>query len=135
MNPRTAGSAVLVFIAILTAVWAALYFGPKSPVAQQPAAAGAALTLLHSVQEGTHTYAGEVETPTPCHTVAAAVEVRYSEPPHGIISITTEPQDGGVCAQSLTKQPFSISFMSAATPEIDVRVDGEMRQVAVVEER
>lgn len=136
MNPRRAGSAVIVFVAILTAVWAALYFGPEDArVPKQPAAAVGSLTLMHSLSDGTHTYTGEIATPTPCHTVAAAVEVRYSEPPQGTISITTESQKDGVCAQVVTMQPFSVSLMSESIPEIAVTVDGLAHQVAIVEKR
>lgn len=141
MEARRAGSVIIIFIAILVIAWAAIYFGPRyygansvqSTPVQNTAAVAQSITLMHSVKGDTHSYVGEIETPTPCENLSAAVEVRYSRPPHGTIALTTEPQKDAVCAQVVTKQPFSISFMSTETPEVSLTLNGEVRQVSIAE--
>lgn len=140
MDTKRTGTALIALIAVLSLGWGGMYYYAKrAEVAalpsQQPAAVAQreSITLTHATDGDMHTYTGTIETPTPCHRVAASLAVKYTEPPQGTINISIEESAEGVCAQVMTHQEFSVSLSSEAAPEIQVLVDGKERQVAVVE--
>lgn len=143
MDTKRTGTALIALLAVLSLGWGGMYYYAKraevtARPSQQPAAVAQqmeSISLKHERDGEMHTYTGTVETPTPCHSVAAALAVEYTEPPQGTINISTEESSEGVCAQVMTSQEFSVSLSSDAVPEMKVVVDGKERQVAVVEAR
>lgn len=140
MDAKRAGSVLLIFLAVLVIGWATLYWGTKDANApsapeSEGAPAAASVILTHILDGNVHTYDGEIETPTPCHELAASVAVSYGKPPVGRIDLTTAARKDVICAQVIVKQPFSVSFMSDEVPEVRLTVNGEPRSVAIVEGR
>jgi hypothetical protein len=140
MDPKRTGTALIALLVVLSLGWGGMYYYAKraevrtgQPQTAAPAEHMDGITITHAADGDMHTYTGAIETPTPCHSVAAALSVNYTEPPQGIINISTEESPEGVCVQVLTSQEFSVSLSSEEAPEIKVVVDGKERQVAVVE--
>lgn len=140
MDPKRTATALISLIVILALGYGGLYYymarkdtQTNPSIVNESTASAKSITLSHKQTGDTHTYTGVVETPTPCHMVGAAIAVSYGKPPSGRIDITTSQEQGGVCAQVVTAQEFSVALMSSEKPEIQVMVDGSPRQVAVVE--
>jgi hypothetical protein len=63
--------------------------------------------LQHSYEDGTHTFAGIINVPTPCHTV----EVSSTEDKDGVmVDVAIESSEEG-CAQVVTSQSFIYSVI------------------------
>ncbi|MEY2640955.1 MAG: hypothetical protein RL150_348 [Candidatus Parcubacteria bacterium] len=78
--------------------------------------------VKHQYKDGVHTFAGVVETPTPCYdTRAIIVSGDVNE-----IQIRTEEQAVEVCAQTVTDQPFKVSHQSAPDARFLMTLNGEL---------
>ncbi len=81
--------------------------------------------LTHQYRKGAHIFIGEVEAPTPCHSVSAEAVVRESYPEQVTINVAIKPPAPDViCAQVITKKKFKVAFQASKEAIVEVRVDG-----------
>lgn len=71
------------------------------------------------------TIVGEVELPTPCHTLEASISPSNSSA-YGIMVKTIPPKEGVICAQVMTKRTFKAStpFAEGEQPTFKLFIDG-----------
>lgn len=80
------------------------------------------VNVKHQYKDGVHTFAGAIETPTPCYDARAIiVSGDVNE-----IQVTTEPQPVEVCAQVLSEKPFMVTHTSPADAQFLMTVNGEL---------
>lgn len=80
------------------------------------------------------TIVGELELPTPCHTLDASVSPSNTST-YGIMVKTISPKEGVVCAQVVTPRTFKVSTAVAAgeEPTFKLFVDGTEYKLNVFE--
>lgn len=75
--------------------------------------------VAHVFVEGTHIYTGEINLPTPCHTLQHRVAIAESYPEQ--VTATFEMKsDVDACVQMVTPEPFVVSF--DASEEANFRI-------------
>ncbi len=76
-------------------------------------------------KDGVYTFVGEVELPTPCHSLTATISPSNSSV-YGIMVETVSPKEGVVCAQVMTKRAFKASTPVAEgeLPTFKLFIDG-----------
>lgn len=88
------------------------------------------INAKHQYKDGVHTYIGTFETPTPCHTYNA--EVNLGENGY-VIDITHEPSEDELCAQVLTERMFRVSFEADEETDAIATINGELVNLNVFE--
>ena len=78
------------------------------------------VTAKHFYIDGVHTFAGEIDMPTPCDLLEAEIEVRESMPEQLHISFSVI-NEADFCAQVITPQRFMVS--APASEEAAVTAD------------
>ena len=90
------------------------------------------LAVAHHFSGGLHTYAGAIETPTPCYKVASKIFSQKSIPE--IIEISFNTKDSGdICAQVITPQEFMVSFSAGSDAKVSARLNGSPVDLSVTE--
>ncbi|MEX0934859.1 MAG: hypothetical protein WDZ70_00855 [Candidatus Paceibacterota bacterium] len=79
------------------------------------------IQAIHTFSAGTHTLRGEIDLPTPCHTLTHDVMIAESFPEQVTINFQTEVNDQVVCAQVITPSAFEISFEASEDASIRTR--------------
>ncbi len=76
-------------------------------------------------KDGVYTFVGEVELPTPCHTLDASISPGNSNV-YGIMVQTVSPKEGVMCAQVMTKRTFKVStpIVEGIEPTFKLFIDG-----------
>lgn len=82
------------------------------------------IVAIHSFENGTHRLNGEVDLPTPCHTLVHEVMIAESFPEQVTINFETEVDDDIVCAQVITPAQFDITFEASEEATIRTRFNG-----------
>lgn len=101
----------------------------KKPLVESPSSeeqvdlTGNTLNVKEQYQNGSFTIAGDVEVPTPCHTVSANVAPSNSNT-YMINIITTPPKDGVACAQMVTTRQFKVTFAAPQNAELKANING-----------
>ena len=75
------------------------------------------ITAKHFIEDGTHTFVGEIPMPTPCDLIETDAVVRESDPEQVELQFSVL-NTADTCAQVITPQRFSIS--ATASPEATV---------------
>lgn len=84
--------------------------------------------------DGTHTLVGEVVMPTPCDLLEVDAVVAESFPEQVTVRFSVvNNSEGGVCAQVLTPQRFSVSFDASADARIRATYEGEDVELNLIE--
>jgi hypothetical protein len=84
----------------------------------------------HQYKDGVHTYIGTFETPTPCDTYNAVIDL--NENGH-VIEITHEPNEEELCAQVVTERQFRVSFEAEENVDAIATINGELVNLNVFE--
>jgi len=81
------------------------------------------INVKHQYKDGSHIFAGVIETPTPCYVVnAILLPGDVNE-----IRITSTPQeDADMCAQVVTEKPFMVSHAAAEDAQFLTTVNDEL---------
>lgn len=88
----------------------------------------------HFFDDGTHTLVGEVVMPTPCDLLEVSADVAESDPEQVTVRFEViNNSEGGVCAQVLTPQRFSVSFDASADANIRGTYEGEEAILNIIE--
>lgn len=85
------------------------------------------IVLIHRYENGTHFFAGNMKTPTPCHTITQEVAVNESQPEQFQINFTIhEPSADVVCTQVVTRKDFSFDVKGGPDAKvIGVDIDNQ----------
>lgn len=108
---------VLVAIIGIVGVLSVVYTNTKTTKPIQPTAREEAqqedlmmptktIQVKHQYKNGTHTFMGMVQTPTPCYDLTAVV--LPGDVPE--IKITTQEQVDTICAQVISEKQFTVTF-------------------------
>ncbi len=84
------------------------------------------ITAQHQFKNGTHTVAGEVMLPSPCHSLSTTVGNVAANATEATIAFkVNQPTGDGVCAQVLTPARFRVEFKAAQRAEIKATWNGK----------
>ncbi len=133
----------LVFIIIAIALLATLFFFARpltslSPNQNQTAGAGNSdqkeilLKVLHQYKNGAHVYVGELELPTPCHTIEAESVVLESYPEQVKVVLSTK-EGVGICTQVVTSRKFKVAFQASKEANVSISFNGESARFEIEE--
>lgn len=90
------------------------------------------LNARYTFEDGEYVIVGEVQTPTPCHTVSVDPMVEDAGD-RVVLDITTEePADDEVCAQVISSQTFRVNVEANENAEIVARVDGREQRLNLI---
>lgn len=82
------------------------------------------INAKHSFKNGKHIVAGEVEVPTPCHSLS--VDTNFSESnPEQVTLVFSTRSDADVCAQVISSRRFKIEFNSEQNTSIRATFNGK----------
>jgi len=83
------------------------------------------ITSKHQFKDGTHTIAGEIDMPTPCHLLDWDVVIAESFPEQVTVNFRSIYNSGDICAQVITPQRFKVTFDASENAAIKATLDGE----------
>ncbi len=81
------------------------------------------ISASHQFKNGLHTYVGDIEAPTPCHSIFGEAVVKESYPEQVDIRIETKESEE-ICAQVITAKKFKVSFSASPNPVVRAFVNG-----------
>jgi hypothetical protein len=91
------------------------------------------LVAAHEYADGTHTVAGEIQLPTPCHAVEVEPVFINDDERNVELQFTTSVDEDVMCAQVITPQAFRVSFEAPEDAAISTRIDGQPVVLNLVE--
>lgn len=130
MNQRSIVLFVVLFVLVVAGMFTFAYLKrteQAAPVVEPGPVVDAASTSVpymsrvdakHYIIDGTHTFAGIIDMPTPCHLLEATARVEESMPEQIVIDFTVI-NNAEVCAQVVTPQRFKVE--AAASPQAKIR--------------
>ena len=92
-----------------------------------------AITAKHQYKDGMHIVEGEIELPTPCHTLDTMIIVRESFPEQVTIEFTTTATDE-LCIQVITARPFAVEFAVSEQALITATLNNEPTALNLIKE-
>ena len=105
-----------VVIVILLGLGIYWLMSPSTPTATDTAQTPATqdeyvqmVNVKHQYKNGHHTYVGEIDVPTPCHTLASSYS-KDANSTTGYTLVFTSTSSSQMCAQVVTSKPFKLSF-------------------------
>jgi hypothetical protein len=127
-----------IFIALLIIAGATYYFSRKDNTVSTPSTVGInqnpdgtvlgedtiLITAKHSFSNGTHIIAGEVNVPTPCHSLDVTSSVSPGKPQQVQVLFKTT-DGGGVCAQVISVRRFKLVFNAEENATISATLNGK----------
>ncbi len=96
----------LLFIAFL------IFYPASEEVESPPERITTTIPVRHFYSNGTHTYVGEISTPTPCYSVSGEAIVTKSDPETALVKIemTDETTKNSACIQEISEKKFKVAF-------------------------
>ena len=121
------GPPVIILLVVVGVTFFAVRTGKESPpkFTNTKEVVIPTVTLKDSYKKGTHTYAGSLSVPTPCHTVSATIAVTPGTPDAVRIDVTAPP-DEGMCVQLVTTKTFSLTAKAGSDATVGVYVNGTL---------
>ncbi len=97
----------------------------ESPTETQEDLFAPVMDVKMQTKDGMYTFVGEVELPTPCHTIDASISPSNSST-YGIMVKTVSPKEGVMCAQVMTTRAFKAStpIVAGEQPTFKLFIDG-----------
>lgn len=89
------------------------------------------LDVKHYYKDGTHTLAGEINMPTPCHLLDWDL-AQYDAKKMTVIDFDVKNSDQ-VCTQVVTPQRFKVGFEGPADATFKANLDGKPIELNVIE--
>ncbi len=90
------------------------------------------INAKHSFKSGKHIIAGEIEVPTPCHSLSVETLFRESNPEQVTLVFNTE-SDADVCAQVISSRRFKIEFNAEQNARIGATFNGKEAILNLIE--
>ena len=81
------------------------------------------INVKHQYKNGTHTYVGELNLPTPCHILLT--EIKKSGTGDNKVTVIFKSSSKDTCAQVITPRPFKVSFEGPEKVNVTVSLDGD----------
>lgn len=100
---------------------------PLEPIVEEPLQDGRerSVTAKHQFKDGTHTIAGELNLPTPCHILDTRAVIRASFPEQVVVEFSVRSEDAELCAQVITPARFKILFDALEDVIITATINSE----------
>lgn len=114
---------VSVILLILALGLFAIFLLSPQEKADVPMKITTTIPVLHQFKNGTHTYVGTLDVPTPCHAVFGEALVKESYPEQVDIRIETK-ESGNICAQVIATKKFKVSFVASTGAVVRAYVNG-----------
>ena len=122
-NQNAAGKKIIItlfVIAALTLIGYGFYRSQKAdilrteygqtPPASQNEEYAEIINVKHQYKDGKHTYAGELNLPTPCDLLQSDVVKDVTNAKNVEIKFTSVNKTEGACVEVLTARPFKVTF-------------------------
>lgn len=90
------------------------------------------INAKHSFRNGKHIVAGEVEVPTPCHSLSVETVIRESSPEQVTLVFNTK-SDADVCAQVISSRRFKMEFNAEQNASIGATFNGKPAILNLIE--
>lgn len=90
------------------------------------------INAKHSFKNGKHIVAGEIEVPTPCHSLSVDTLFRESNPEQVTLVFGTK-SDADVCAQVISSRRFKIEFNANQNAIIRATFNGKEAILNLIE--
>lgn len=90
------------------------------------------INAKHSFKNGKHIVAGEVEVPTPCHSLSVDTIFRESNPEQ-VTLVFSAKSDADVCAQVISSRRFKIEFNAEQNASIKATFNGKEAVLNLIE--
>ena len=92
------------------------------------------VNVKHQYKGGTHTYAGEIDLPTPCDTLASSAVANAQDSSKYTLTFTSSASSSA-CAQVRTSKAFKISFKAGQTVTVEGTLNGKKLRLNLFEVR
>lgn len=90
------------------------------------------VTAKHAYTNGTHTVAGEVPLPTPCHILEAEAKVS-ADAKTVVVALVSSIKTDEVCAQVITPARFKVTAKAAKNAHITATLNGQEITLNLIE--
>lgn len=90
------------------------------------------INAKHSFKNGKHIVAGEIEVPTPCHSLSVDTLFRESSPEQVTLAFNTK-SDADVCAQVISSRRFKMEFNAEQNARIGATFNGKEAILNLIE--
>ena len=100
----------------------------ESPTTEETDNVLPTLEVKEQYKNSTYTFMGDVQVPTPCHSLENKVN-KISNTEYQIELKTIAPQKDIVCAQVVTDKSFKVSFQAPADIKVTALLDGVPYQI------
>lgn len=130
---------VIGIIVVLLALGIYWLVSPSAPdasdTAQTPATQDEYVQMVnvkHQYKNGRHTYVGEIDVPTPCHTLASSY-AKDANNTTGYSLVFTSNSTAEMCAQVVTSKPFKLSFDAIKDIVLSATLNGKKLRLNLFE--
>lgn len=90
------------------------------------------VTAKHSYANGTHTVAGEVPLPTPCHILDAEARVS-ADKKTVVVALTSSMKTDEICSQVITPARFKVTAKATKDAHITATLNGQEITLNLIE--
>jgi hypothetical protein len=90
------------------------------------------VTAKHAYVKGTHTVAGEIPLPTPCHILEAAANIS-ADKMTVVVALTSSVKTDEVCAQVITPARFKVTAKAPKDAHISATLNGQEVTLNLIE--
>jgi len=90
------------------------------------------VTAKHAFKDGKHTIAGELNVPSPCHTLELAVAIDEAGL-QAVIDFTATVKTGEICTQVVTPARFKVQFDAQKEVVITARLNGSPITLSLID--
>lgn len=90
------------------------------------------VNVKHQYKDGRHIYVGEIDLPTPCHSLASAYN-KDANNTTGYTLVFTSTSTSEMCAQVITSKPFKLSFEAVKDILLSATLNGKKLRLNLFE--
>ena len=90
------------------------------------------INVKHQYKNGVHTYAGEIDLPTPCHALAYNV-VKDTSIANAFSLVFSATSSSTVCAQVITSKAFKLGFEGPSDATVTATLNGKKIRLNIFE--
>ena len=90
------------------------------------------VNVKHQYKNGRHVYVGEIDLPTPCHSLASSYN-KDANNTTGYTLVFTSTSSSEMCAQVVTSKPFKLSFEAVKSILLSATLNGKKLRLNLFE--